>query len=182
MTTPEPAVRDATPDDAAAVAAIYDHYVVDTIATFECEPIGTEAMAERIAGVVADGYPYLVATLGGRVVGYSYAARFRPRAAYLHSVETTVYLAPDLIGAGVGTALYRELLTRLERLECPSTVHSAFAVIALPNKASIALHERFGFTWVGLLPEAGWKLGRWIDVGYWHRLIGGEPRPDHEGR
>lgn len=174
MAVSRTSIRDATPDDAAIVASIYDHFVLHTVATFECEPVGEEAMAVRMGEILEAGYPYLVAEAQGVVVGFAYAARFRPRAAYLHSVETTVYVAPGNVGSGVGTSLYAALFDRMRRLRVPNTVHSVFAGIALPNDPSVALHERFGFSSVGRLPEAGWKLGRWIDVGYWHRFLGEE--------
>ena len=178
MSVGVPAVREATLDDAAAIADIYDHYVIHSVASFECEPVGAETMAERMAGILADGYPYLVATLDDRVVGYSHAARFRPREAYRYTVETTVYVAPGSVGAGVGNALYAALFERLRVLESPpGPVHGAIATIALPNDASVALHEGFGFEPTGRLPEVGRKLGRWIDVGYWHRFLGEPPLP-----
>jgi phosphinothricin acetyltransferase len=168
MTTPTPSIRDATLLDADTIAAIYNHYIATSTATFEVDQIGGDEEATRMRGVVDGGYPYLVAEVDGQVVGYAYAAQYRPRAAYAHTVETSVYVATDTVSCGVGTALYTALFDRLQSFP----LHVALAVIALPNPGSVALHERFGFTQVGQLPEVGRKFDRWIDVGFWHRPLG----------
>ena len=160
-------IRDATAADAAAVAAIYDHYALGTVVTFEEAAVPTAVMAERIAAVQEDGLPWLVAVEDGDVVGYAYAAPWNPRSAYRHTVEVTAYLAPDATGRGAGSALYEQLFTRLRALG----VHAVVAVIALPNPASVALHERFGLRPAGVFHEVGRKSGRWVDVGYWQGLL-----------
>jgi L-amino acid N-acyltransferase YncA len=119
-------------------------------------------MAQRIADVTAR-FPWLVADEGGAIVGYAYATPWKPRSAYRFSVESTVYVAPDHMGRGVGTALYRELIDALRRLG----VHCTVGGIALPNSASIALHEKLGFRKIGQFVEIGRKFDRWVDVGYW---------------
>lgn len=159
-------VRLAQPDDAGAIAAVYAPYVTDGVVSFEAEPPGAAEMARRMeAG--DDLYPWLAAELDGGVAGYAYASPFRTRAAYLWAVETTVYVAPDLHGRGVGRALYGELLERLEG----QGFTQAVGVIALPNAASVALHERFGFRCIGVNERVGHKQGRWIDVGVWQRAL-----------
>jgi phosphinothricin acetyltransferase len=159
-------LREASAADAAAIAAIYNHYVNTTIISMENDPVGTDEMAARIAAIQAAGLPWLVLVEGERVYGYSYASQWRARPGYRHSVESTVYLDPGLRGRGHGLALYRALLARLE-----GRFHSVIGGIALPNAASIALHERLGFRQVACFHEVGHKFGAWIDVGYWQLTL-----------
>jgi len=167
------AIRDATAADAAALARIYAPFVTGSIVTFEEEPLAPHAFEARMAEVAAAGLPWLVAEVGGEVVGYAYATPWRPRRAYRFSVEVTAYVQPDHQGRGLGSRLYAALLPALER----QGVHAALGGIALPNAASVALHERFEFRQVGLLWEVGFKFGRWIDVGIWQRVFGGGGGP-----
>ncbi len=160
-------IRAATAADGDAVAAIYDHYVLGTVVTFEEEAVPGPVMGERVAAVVDAGLPWLVAVEAGRVTGYAYASRWNPRSAYRHTVECTAYLAPDATGRGLGTQLYEELLRRLRHLG----VHAVIGVIALPNPASVALHEKFGLRRAGLFHEVGCKFGAWVDVGYWQGTL-----------
>jgi phosphinothricin acetyltransferase len=170
MTTTGPAdvtVRPATGEDATAVAGIYNHYVTETIVTFEEEPVTVAEMARRIADVQAAPLPWLVATCDGAVVGYAYASRWKARIGYRHSAESTVYLAPGQSGRGIGTRLYSDLLGLLRA----QGIHAVMGGIALPNAGSIALHEKMGFRKVAHFEEQGFKFGRWIDVGYWQRFL-----------
>ncbi len=160
-------IRPAAAGDAAAIAAIYGHYIAHTIITFELEPVGIEAMRDRIAAVQAQGLPWLVAEDGDGIAGYAYAGPWRARAAYRHSVETSVYLAPAATGRGIGSALYRALIDALHG----GGVHAAIGGIALPNAASVRLHERLGFVQVAHFRQVGRKFDRWIDVGYWQLLL-----------
>ena len=123
-------------------------------------------MAERVETTLRS-YPYLVAENGGRVVGFAYASQHRARAAYRRSVDVTVYVAEHARGAGVGRALYGDLLPMLAE----RGFHAAFGGIALPNPGSVALHEAMGFEHVGVYREVGFKFGRWHDVGWWQRLL-----------
>ena len=161
-----PVIRRVLADDAAAIAGIYNHHVQNTIVTFEETPVDEAAMRGRIADIDAS-HAWFVAEVDGRVAGYAYASAWRARPAYRHSVETTVYVANDAIGRGLGTALYGALLSKLTQ----RGFHCAMGVVALPNAGSVALHERMGFVKVAQLREVGWKLGRWIDVGYWQRML-----------
>lgn len=162
------AIRAATPADAAPIVAIYNYYIEETVVTFEEVPLSAAEMAQRIDDVTRHaGYPWLVHESNGSVDGYAYASLWRSRSAYRYSVESTVYLRHDAIGRGIGTRLYRSLIDELRRLE----VHSVIGGIALPNAPSVALHERLGFVKVGDFHEVGWKLGRWIDVGYWELIL-----------
>lgn len=165
-------IRPATAHDAAAMAAIYRPYVLDSTISFEEQEVGAEEMAGRVAKVQQQGLPWLVVELHGEVLGYAYATRWRVRHAYRYSVETSVYFSAQARGQGLGGRLYRKLLQQLRDLG----VHLAIAGIALPNPPSIALHESLGFRQVATFHEVGWKAGRWLDVGYWElRLNEGEP-------
>lgn len=155
-------LRDCTKQDAGPLCAIYNHYVEQTAITFEEVPVYADEMARRIAEVTSR-LPWLVWEQEGTVVGYAYAAPWKPRSAYRHSVETTIYLDSDAQGRGIGSLLYRSLVARLRSLD----VHCAVGGIALPNPASVALHEKLGFRNIGQFREIGRKFGRWIDVGYW---------------
>lgn len=162
-------IRAATPADAPALAAIYNPYIRDTTITFEEDPVTAEEMAARVARV-AEAYPWLVWEEQGRVLGYAYASAWRARAAYRHSAETAIYVARGEHGKGIGTALYRALLGELRA----RGFHLVLGGLALPNEASVRLHERLGFRKAGHMHEAGRKFGCWIDVGFWERLLEGE--------
>lgn len=158
-------VRPATVDDAAAIVAIYAHYVEHSYATFDLVAPVTETWAQKIAAARAeDGHLVLVAAGDdGAVAGYAYSGTFRERAAYARTVETSVYVATP--GRGIGGLLYGELLARLDAVP----VHRVLAGIALPNDASVRLHEHCGFRHAGTFTEVGRKLGRWRDVAWYER-------------
>lgn len=156
-------LRDTEATDGAAVAEVYNHYVRNSIVTFEELPVSAAEMTRRIEEVVASGHPWLVLERAGTVVGYAYATRWRVRPAYRHSAESTVYLVPTATGQGHGTRLLTALLLRLRA----ASKHAVIAGIALPNPASVALHERMGMRRVATFSEVGFKFGRWIDVAYW---------------
>ena len=159
-------IRDATPADAPAIAAIYAPMVTDTVISFEEEPPTAEEMAERMAA----SHVWLVVEEGADVVGYAYAAPFHRRAAYRWSVEVSIYLAPAAQGRGVGKAL---LGTLLERLREAGFVQ-AFGGTTLPNPASERLFEAFGFKQIALQERVGFKFGAWHDVS-WRQLTLQEP-------
>ena len=161
-----PLIRRVAPGDAGEIAAIYNHHVVNTVVTFEEIPVEEDAMRARIAEIDAS-HAWFVAVADGRIGGYAYASAWRARSAYRRSVETTVYVGRDQVGRGFGRALYDALLRELAQ----RGFHCAMGGIALPNDASVALHERMGFAKVAHFREVGWKLGRWIDVGYWQRTL-----------
>ncbi|WP_229256532.1 arsinothricin resistance N-acetyltransferase ArsN1 family B [Duganella lactea] len=161
-------IRDAAAGDARVVADIYNHYILNTTITFEEQAVTDTDMAQRIADVQGAGLPWLVVESDGEVAGYAYATKWRVRHAYRFSVESTVYLAPALSGKGLGRALYSELLLRLAK----SGYHLVIGGIALPNAASIALHEKMGFEKVAQFREVGFKFDRWLDVGYWEKHLG----------
>lgn len=163
----QPTVRPATVADAEAVASIYNHYVTDTIVTFEEEPVLVPDMARRIEQVAAASLVWLVAELEGQVIGYAYAGRWHTRAAYRFATEVTVYVDREHVGRRVGSHLYATLFPMLRA----RGIHAVLGGIALPNAASVALHERCGLEKVAHLKEVGFKFGRWIDVGYWQRTL-----------
>jgi phosphinothricin acetyltransferase len=166
-------IREIRPDDAAAVRDIYGHYIAQTVATFEEEPVAVEEMRRRI-GEVSAKFPWLVAEEDGELAGYAYATSWKSRSAYRNTVESTVYLRAGLTGRGIGSALYAELIDELRR----RGVRCVIGGITLPNAASVALHEKLGFEAIGRFREVGFKFGRWLDVGYWQLLLDAEPT-DH---
>lgn len=135
-------VRPATAGDLAAVNDIYNQYVADTQYTFDIAPMTIDARREWFTHYDTTGrHRLVVAVSDGRVIGYACSSRFRPKPAYETSVETSIYLAPESVGRGAGSRLYEELFKTLKGED----VHRAYAGIALPNPASVALHEQFGF-------------------------------------
>ncbi|SFU44021.1 arsinothricin resistance N-acetyltransferase ArsN1 family B [Pseudoduganella namucuonensis] len=165
-------IRPATAADAAAIAAIYNHYVATTTISFEEHPVGEAEMAERIAGVTAR-LPWLVCERDGAVKGYAYATPWRVRSAYRYSVESSVYVSPDHPRQGVGKRLYLALIEELRA----RGIHMVIGGIAQPNEGSVALHESVGFVKVAHFKEVGWKFERWVDVGYWELRLDTDPPP-----
>jgi len=156
-------IRGAVAADAEAISSIYNHYVRETIVTFEEQPVSASEMAGRLAEVAAASLPWLVAERDGSIVGYARATKWKARSAYRFSVETTIYLAPHCVGKRTGTELYQYLLDPLK----DRGLQTAIGGVALPNPASVALHEKFGFRKVAHFGEVGFKFGKWIDVAYW---------------
>ena len=163
------AVRDASEADMAAVRAIYAHHVQHGLASFEETVPSLDEMLARRAAVLRLGLPYLVAQIDGQVVGYSYATAYRPRPAYRHTVEDSVYVRDGLAGLGVGKALLKELVARCEGGPWRQMV----AVIGnSSNAASLALHRGAGFHTVGTFAAVGFKLGQWVDTVLMQRPLG----------
>lgn len=167
VSSAEIVLRPAGSDDADQIAGIYNYYVANTVITFEEQPVSKEEMAGRIADVQGRGLPWLVAEAAGAVVGYSHASPWKVRSAYRHSVETTVYLRRGFEGRGAGKQLYSALLPILRE----RGIHAVIGGAALPNEASVALHESLGFERVGTFRQVGFKHGRWVDVAYWQRVL-----------
>jgi len=160
-------VRAASSSDAGPIASIYNYYVENTVITFEESAVSALEMAMRIAEVQTKGLPWLVAERDGSVIGYCYATPWKTRSAYRHSVESTIYLRNGLGGRGIGKTLYSALLTRLQE----HGVHAVMGGAALPNAASVALHEGLGFTQVATFRQVGFKHDQWVDVAYWQRIF-----------
>jgi phosphinothricin acetyltransferase len=160
-------VRSAVAEDAEHIARIYNYYVQNSVITFEEEAVPVQAMAGRISEVQGASLPWLVAELQGFVVGYAHANKWKGRSAYRHSVETTIYIEKGHEGRGVGSMLYAELLSILRA----SGKHVAIGGAAMPNDASVALHEKLGFEHVATFRQVGFKQNRWVDVAYWQIVL-----------
>jgi L-amino acid N-acyltransferase YncA len=173
-----PVIRGATGFDAAQVAAIYAPSVTDSATSFELDAPGPDEMERRIVRTL-ERFPWLVCERDGQVLGFVRAGRFRERAAYQWSAETSAYVRSDVRRSGVARALCTAILEMLAL----QGYYNAYAAIALPNLASVALHESMGFTPVGVFRSTGYKLGAWHDVGWWqrtlkpHRMSPTVPRP-----
>ena len=154
-------IRAATLEDVPAITCIYRHYVLTHTATFEIDAPDAAEMAARLQRILNAELPYLVAEDGAQIHGYAYVTPYRPRAAYRFTVENSVYVAPDVIGRGVGTQLMNALLQQVSELG----YHQVIAVIGdSANVASIALHRNAGFVMVGTLRNVGFKFDRWLDT------------------
>jgi phosphinothricin acetyltransferase len=173
-------VREATAADAGDLARIYGHHVLHGFGTFEEVPPDPAEMEARRRAVAERGLPYLVAEDGDAVLGFAYAAPFRPRAAYRYTVEDSIYVAPDAIGKGVGRTLLTQVLARCEALG----VRQVMAVVGdSGNAASIGLHRSLGFEHKGIGRSLGFKHGRWVDIVWMQKALNGgdEGLPDTPG-
>ncbi|MEV0701154.1 N-acetyltransferase family protein [Saccharopolyspora sp. NPDC050389] len=154
-------VRDAEPGDAEAISEVFRGYVETTVTTFEEVPPTAQDWRGKIGAAAGDGWPFLVATLEGDLVGYAYLSPWRPKPAYRHTVENTIYLHPGYVGRGIGRHLLGELLRRA----AAAGARQVIAVIAdSGDPASAALHRKAGFAVVGKLHDVGRKQGKWIDT------------------
>lgn len=168
-------VRPSAEADVAAIRDIYAHHVLHGFGSFEEVPPSVEEMAVRRLAILERGMPYLVAEADGRVLGYAYAGPYRPRPAYRHTVENSVYVAPEAVRHGVGRALLGTLLD----ICTAGPWRQMIAVIGdRGNTGSVALHAAFGFHEAGHLKAVGFKHGRWVDVVIMQRALG---VGDHEG-
>ena len=161
-------VRRATLDDLPALTDIYNHYIVETPVTFDLAPLEPDDRREWFdAHQGSLRYQLMVADAGGVIAGYATTSRWRPKAAYERTVESTVYCRHGYTGRGIGRCLYAALFDAIAGTD----VHRVVAGVTLPNPSSIALHERFGFTSVGVFREVGYKFGRYWDVGWFERPL-----------
>lgn len=152
--------------DAPAIRGIYNYYIENTPATFEETPLSLADMEARIEGISAR-YPYLVWEEAGEVIGYAYVNKWKERAAYLYSVEDSIYFKKGCEGRGMGKTLLSCLLDEVKKTQ----VHAIVAGITIPNERSIGLHEGFGFMKIAYFREIGFKMGEWLDVGYWELVL-----------
>ena len=166
MKTSRWAIRLAVDSDVGAIADLYRPIVESTSISFETEPPDQEEMRRRI-GETLRSYPWLVCTVDDQVAGYAYAAKHRVRAAYQWSVDTSVYVHPEFRRSGIGRGLYMSLFAILRT----QGFFNAYAGIALPNPASVALHESVGFQPIGVYRHVGYKRGGWHDVGWWQLAL-----------
>ena len=171
-----PAIRPATPDDAASLLEIYRPYVEGTAVSFETETPSVQAFADRIDKAL-NGWAWLVAEEDGQCVGYAYGGPHRERAAYRWSTETSAYIRAGWQGKGLGKMLYQALFERLaERGYC-----NALAVVVVPNDASVALHRAVGFEAVGVFKRGGHKFDTWHDVMWLQRALRTTPPDEDRG-
>jgi phosphinothricin acetyltransferase len=162
-------IRRAQGDDLPALLAIYNHYVINTPITFDIEPRTLEQRRQWLDGFAPKGrYQCFVAVQDGRAIGWAASVRYRDRAAYDTSVETSIYLAPEETGQGLGTRLYTALFEALK----VEDIHRAYGGVTQPNDASNRLHQRMGFKQVGYLAEIGRKSGRYWDVAIYLKPMG----------
>jgi phosphinothricin acetyltransferase len=159
-------IRKVLSGDAKQICDIYNHHVANTIVTFEEEPVTENEMKQRIENITSK-FPWLVYEEEQVIAGYAYASQWRTRSAYRYAAETTVYIHEDFKGKGIGTALYIKLIENMKALSFRSLIGG----VSLPNNASIALHEKLHFKKVAHFEQVGFKLNRWIDVGYWELLL-----------
>lgn len=160
-------IRHALPADAMQIARIYNYYIKNTTITFEEVEVSADEMATRIGKVAAAGMPWYVVEMDGEILGYAYATKWRERSAYRYSVESSVYLKHGQTGKGYARPLYEALIGSLRE----AGLHAVIGGIALPNEASVRIHEKLGFERVAQFREVGKKFGRWLDVGYWELLL-----------
>jgi len=166
--SPDITIRPAAEADLGDIAAIYSREVARSIATFDLEPPTIGYWQQRLGGQ-QDGDHLLVAVdSGDDVVGYAYSCSYRPRPAYALTRETSIYLDPSVRGKGVGKLLYPALLQAM----AATGVHTAVALVALPNPSSVRLHEACGFDRVGAMREVGYKFDRFIDVAWYQKILG----------
>ena len=159
-------LRDATEDDLPSINDIYNHYVLNSVCTYQNEPTPLDER-RRWFGSLSSRHPVIVAESNGAVIGWGALTPFNEREAYRHTVEDSVYVAPDQRGRGLGSAILSELLTRASA----AGHHSVIAKIDSEQRASIALHEKHGFVEAGRLREVGHKFGRWLDVILMERIV-----------
>lgn len=160
-------IRPAQPADSNEIAAIYNHYVLNSHCTFETEIVFDAEIQQRIRETHALALPWLVSVSSDKVMGYAYASKWKGRCAYQFSVESTIYIDPGHTGEGIGLPLYTALIETIRNLP----MHAVIGGIALPNEPSIRLHELLGFRKVGHFEQVGYKQDRWIDVGYWQLIL-----------
>ncbi len=162
-------IRQATIADAPAIINIYNGYITNTVISFEISPVTLEEMTTRMREKL-DHYDWLVGEIDHEIAGYAYYGVFRPREAYHHTVESTIYLAQKMTGHGYGKALYKSLIQSAKEHGFREMV----GIIALPNPSSVALHEALGFELVGVNKRVGYKFGQFIDVGIWQLSLKNE--------
>lgn len=156
-------IRDAQASDCDAITHIYNHYIRHTIITFEEEEVTSSEISKRLNKVQSAGLPWLVVEENNEILGYAYASKWNERSAYRYTVEVSVYLHPQHTGKGLGEALYTMLFQRLKQ----QGIKVVIGGIAIPNPASVKLHEKFGMKQVAHFHAVGYKFDQWIDVGYW---------------
>ncbi|GHT93277.1 N-acetyltransferase [Spirochaetia bacterium] len=152
--------------DALAICGIYNYYIANTAVSFEERPVGTAEMETRIRNVTVK-FPFFVWEDEGTVLGYTYVNTWKERISYRYSVENSLYVKNGMEGKGIGGKLFAHLLEAVKKTD----IHAIVAGITLPNDASIAIHEKFGFKKIAQFNEIGFKMNKWLDVGYWELVL-----------
>ena len=160
-------IRDATDDDAAAIALIYAHHVLHGTATYDIDPPSSDEMLAKLRHIKGAGWPFLVAEVDGEVAGYAYATQFRDRAAYRFACENSIYVAHDQVRQGIGKALLQALIDR----SAACGFRTMVGVVGGAEPGSVALHSALGFEEAGRLKGVGFKFGRWLDSVYMQRAL-----------
>jgi L-amino acid N-acyltransferase YncA len=160
-------IRPANESDLRDIATIYNHEVANSIATFDLEPPTLTYWQDRLAGKPEGDHLRVAVDSDDDVVGYAYSWSYRPRPAYELTRETSIYLDPSVRGHGIGRLLYPALLQAMAE----AGVHTAVALVALPNPGSVALHKAVGFEHVGTMREVGYKFDQWIDVEWYQKIL-----------
>lgn len=160
-------IRQTVLSDAERICEIYNHYVNNTVISFEVTPVFPEEMERRIFDILDCENLYYVIENEEKVLGYVYLSQWLPRRAYSMTKEVSIYIDKDYSGKGLATLLYEHIFKNIDR----NSVHTLISGIALPNPASVRLHEKFGFKQVSETEETGRKFGRWIDVGHWQIIL-----------
>lgn len=155
-------IRPLNLNDTEELLDIYNYYVLNSIVTFDDEAVSIDAFKDKITRINTD-YPFIVFEENNEILGYAYGSRWRPKPAYKHTVESTVYVKHDALGKQIGTKLYTELLSQLKE----QNYHIVLGGLTLPNDSSVKLHEKLGFKQVAHFKEVGLKFGKWLDVGFW---------------
>jgi phosphinothricin acetyltransferase len=159
-------IRPVKSGDAVSITHIYNYYIKNSVSTFEEIPFSIHETEERILDIAAK-YPWLVWEESGELTGYAYVNTWKERTAYRYSAELSIYVKHDFRGKGIGRKLFGRLLEEVRK----TTVHTLVSGITLPNEASVALHEKFGFKKIACFNEIGFKSDKWLDVGYWELIL-----------
>lgn len=159
-------IRDVLVSDARRIHEIYNKYVVESRATFREQPVSLKEIETQIQKII-ENFPWLVYEEDDHIVGYTYADKWKEKTAYRYTVETSIYLDSEYLGKGIGSKLKEAMIKELRN----RGFHCVISAISLPNPASVAMCEKFGFQKVGQLREIGYKFDEWIDVGYWQLLL-----------
>jgi phosphinothricin acetyltransferase len=159
-------IRNYQENDLQAIVDILNYYVKNDVCIFQMESYKLEEIEKKYQSILPD-YPLFVAEQDGKVVGFTYGARWRDKPAYAKSVETTIYVHPDYKQSGIGKPLYEKLIVSLTDMD----FHLLVAGMTMPNIGSQKLHEKMGFEKVGEFKDAGMKFGRWHSVGFWQKLL-----------
>ena len=155
-------IRKATLDDACAVCNIYNHYIENTVITFETVPISEVEARERINDIINSGHLFYIGEIDNKMIGFYYTKRWNNRFAYATTVEESIYLDKDETNKGYGTLLLEHLLKNIDK----NTIHVLIAGICIPNESSVRLHEKFGFKQISYMKEIGRKFDQWRNVGH----------------